>query len=478
LNNEQETARVAAALAFLYRIGLVPIVVHGAGLFTGRKSAQVASAAAEVAESMITVEEKRTKLMSAAQEDMKNANAALVEALHREGVEAEPLFEDVFEAVEVSSMNDSSNILNGAIGHVSAVDLDAINGAVKAGKIPVVAALGHLADASYGNGAPLTFSTQEATMALAKVVRPLKVIWLRPEGGFHKLESGKPIHSVDLCREAPSLSPSSSASLVGEPSAEVAIGSASRVPVTVDPISVSSSELESIATKLDISSEDALALSHLASMYGVLADPGATVSVTAPEHLASELFTHKGEGTLVSRGERILSFNSMEGVDQMKIRAIIQDAFGASLPDDYFASLNSNGRKLRAIYVSEGYRGVAVVTEEAGLPGVPYLDKFAVTTDSQGDKLGQVLWRTMVANESPLYWRSKSTNRVNHWYYEQADGCYKSKTGDWTVFWRGLDDGNVMTAIDCALALKPTFDKHVYPKHGSQSMGYVQPSLK
>ena len=41
--------------------------------------------------------------------------------------------------------------------------------------------------------------------------------------------------------------------------------------------------------------------------------------------------------------------------------------------------------------------------------------------------------------------RSRSSNRVNPWYYEQACGCFKSPAGDWTVFWRGLDAAQAMT---------------------------------
>src|SRR3546814_9290253 len=34
--------------------------------------------------------------------------------------------------------------------------------------------------------------------------------------------------------------------------------------------------------------------------------PSSSVSITRPEELAKELFTHKGSGTLVRRGERVL----------------------------------------------------------------------------------------------------------------------------------------------------------------------------
>ncbi len=40
-----------------------------------------------------------------------------------------------------------------------------------------------------------------------------------------------------------------------------------------------------------------------------------SVSITRPSELAKELFTHKGSGTLVRRGEKVFRFDSWEGVD-------------------------------------------------------------------------------------------------------------------------------------------------------------------
>ena len=40
-----------------------------------------------------------------------------------------------------------------------------------------------------------------------------------------------------------------------------------------------------------------------------------SVSITRPDELAKELFTHKGSGTLVRRGERVLEARSWEALD-------------------------------------------------------------------------------------------------------------------------------------------------------------------
>jgi len=443
LHNPLETARVASSLAFLHRIGLLPIVVHGAGLFTGRRSAAVTDAAVATDE---TPETRRARLMSAATAYMRDANVALVRALAEEGVAAESLSHDVFTAERDV---EATGELAGITGVIQRVNVDAISAAIEAGRIPVVASLSTVGAGSGEAGAPdglLTFSTQDATMALAKRVQPMKVIWLRPEGGLRTVD-GKLVDWIDLARDAPHLYPANPAS-----------PSHGSVPSSTSPVA--------------LRPEDAASLAELAQLYEAMDEPGSSVSITDPEHLAGELFTRRGGGTSVLRGERIFMHANLDAVDVPRLTALIQDSFRATLPPDFWDKLlapsptSTTGRRLRRLFVSEDYRGVAIVTEEPGLPGVAYLDKFAVASSAQGDKLGEQLWKAMVSQEPQLYWRSRSSNKVNPWYYAQATGCFKAPAGDWTVFWRGVELAGVMPAITCALALPPTFPLRVYPAGG------------
>jgi bifunctional N-acetylglutamate synthase/kinase len=371
------------------------------------------------------------------------ANAALVAALRKEGVDAAPCVGNVFAASRDDNVknNVESSVLT--LGTIKNCQFDTLESTVAAGRIPVVAALGKSETCDANSSQFLTFPTQAACLALARGLKPLKVIWLRPEGGLRSAssESNPVVRSIDL----------------------------------TDPVS----------TIADLIPEDAALVPELKALYeaaieGSGAGAGVSVAVTKPEFLASELLSSGGAGTQVLRRERIQVHSSEEKVDLSRVVSLIENAFNATLPKDYFARLISgeDGRKLRRIYVSEGYRAVAVVTEEAGLPGVAYLDKFAVVPSAQGDRLGETLWRVMVENEAGgLYWRSRSANNVNQWYFEQATGAFKS--GDWSVFWRGIQDSQVMTAVSVALALKPTFPLRVYPKSSPTSgNASEQPQLK
>jgi bifunctional N-acetylglutamate synthase/kinase len=155
-----------------------------------------------------------------------------------------------------------------------------------------------------------------------------------------------------------------------------------------------------------------------------------SVSITRPAELAKELFTHRGSGTLVRRGERVLRFEgSWEGVDLPRLRSLIESSFGRTLLPDYFERTTPY-----RVYVSENYRAALVLTREEGFA---YLDKFAVLDDAQGEGLGRAVWHVMREDNPSLFWRSRHNNAVNIFYYAESDGCYKQEK--WKVFWYGIE---------------------------------------
>ena len=154
------------------------------------------------------------------------------------------------------------------------------------------------------------------------------------------------------------------------------------------------------------------------------------VSVTRQAEAAKELFTHGGAGTLVRRGERVLSVDSWQGLDLVRLRGLIESAFGRTLAPDYFERTT-----LQRAYVSENYRAAVILTDEGGHT---YLDKFAVLDDAQGEGLGRAVWQVMRDENPRLFWRSRNGNPVNHFYYSESGGCYKDER--WKVFWYGIPE--------------------------------------
>jgi acetylglutamate kinase len=177
-----------------------------------------------------------------------------------------------------------------------------------------------------------------------------------------------------------------------------------------------------------------------------------SASITSPDRLAKELFTHTGSGTLVRKGERVQRFETLTGIDRDRLRALLEACFGRKLDEDYF-----DKKSFYRVYLSEAYTATAVITRGNDLP--PYLDKFAVTNQAQGAGVGGSLWQRMKAETPKLFWRSRSENEINPWYFQQAEGCHKS--GKWTVFWYGLEGfDEIRACIDHALALPATLREH------------------
>jgi acetylglutamate synthase len=406
MNEERQVDDLTSALAFLHRVGLVPIVVLGAGLFTGRRSEAVSKA---LEGSDRGAQEETKRALQVGLEYMHNKNSDLVHRLQQCGVCAESMHDGVFEAV---LENDPSSYWCGVGGRVRGVNVDAISAVVKKGCIPVVSSSG-FAEAVAGSDVLTTFRTSEAVVSLVKAFQPLKVIWLRQEGGLRQLESGKTVSSVTI-------------------------------PSDLDHLLNSDSAV--------ISSLDKKNLEEVAQLFNVM-NPGNTIAITSPKYLGQELFQlHHGEGTLIWQGERIIEVDNLRNdvVDLHKIKILLEDAFGKELPSDYFETIESS---LHRIYLCESYRGVAIFTR--GHEGIPYLDKFGVLTSVQGDRLGEQLWQRIVKVEDKMYWRSRATNRVNSWYYDRADGGLK--TDRWHVFWRNLNHDQAFSCIKDALSIPSTF---------------------
>jgi len=170
------------------------------------------------------------------------------------------------------------------------------------------------------------------------------------------------------------------------------------------------------------------------------------VTVVNPLQLLRELFTVNGAGTLIRRGSRIDVHTSWDGIDRARIEALFTSAFERQLRGDFF------GQALEKIFVEENYSGVAVVQ---GCPVAPYLTKFAVERQAQGEGIGGELWSMLARDFPQFFWRSRPANPISAWYVKQCDGFVRGP--EWHVFWRGIAAQTIEPAIRYALALPSDF---------------------
>ena len=164
-------------------------------------------------------------------------------------------------------------------------------------------------------------------------------------------------------------------------------------------------------------------------------------SVTSPINLLKELFTVKGAGTLIKLGSAVSRHRSYVNLDTPQLRKLFEASFGRALDDLFF------DRTPLAVYVEEEYRGAAVVAH--GDP-VPYLSKFAVEPEAQGEGMGRDLWQAISRDYPALYWRGRAQNPIASWYASVCDGMVRLP--EWNVYWRGIETSRIPEVIEAARA--------------------------
>ncbi len=386
---ESDLEGLASSLAFLHRVGLHPVVVHGAGPQLTQEL-QLHGLPNEHRDGLrVTTPE----VLEIARRVFVRENLRLVDALERMRAHARPITSGVFEAAALDATR------YGLVGQVTGIRLDQIQSSLRAGQLPIVACLGETA-----GGQILNLSADLAARELAAVVQPHKIVFLTNAGGLFD-ESGQLISAINLDEEYENL--------LREPWSNERLRE----------------QVRAIKRTLD----------GLPSW--------ASVSITSPEHLAKELFTHKGSGTLLRKGERVQRLDSFSGIDLQRLQQLLEECFGKTLVPGYFTD-----KTPYRIYLTESYRATALLTTEGP---IPYLDKFAVTQQAQRIGLGATLWHRMRQENPRVFWRSRRDNPVNSWYFEQAEGAYKSER--WTVFWYGLSQFNeIQSCVERALAMPAT----------------------
>jgi acetylglutamate kinase len=372
---------LTSSLAFLQDVGLTPIVLHGAGPQLDEELARAGIEKRTIDGLRVT----SPAALAIVRRVFHTQNLALVEALQEIDTRATSIVSGVFEAEPI----DLDRL--GLVGRVTRVELAPIHASLRAGSIPVIASLGETAA-----GQILNINADYAANELVRTLQPYKIIFLTGTGGLLDGE-GRVIDSINLCTDYEQLCAQ---------------------PWLTGGMRLKLEQIKDLLDDLPLSS---------------------SVSITRPSELARELFTHKGSGTLVRRGEKVLVAGDWSQLDLRRLRELIEDSFGRRLASDYF----ERTPLLRA-YVSENYRAAIILYD---VDGLVYMDKFAVLEEAQGEGLGRAVWDVMRAQTPSLFWRSRHGNPANHFYHEQADGSCRQER--WMAFWYGLGD---WTAVQAAVA--------------------------
>lgn len=239
---------------------------------------------------------------------------------------------------------------------------------------------------------------------IANALKPAKLISLQPSGGFRK--NGERVATVNI----------------------------DQLEDFVDQSQLSVGQIRFVNAVRDLASK----VSH-----------PCTYVIASPLNLLGELFTVRGTGTMLRKGARIKTLGSYGRIGRAKLRASIESAFDRALAKDYFK------RPITHMSLEENFRAGAIVTNLAGLP---YLSKFWVVKEAQGEGIARDLWQDLEHSVPAFFWRSQKSNPFNNWYIKVCDGMQIS--GEWRVFWKGLNAPEIPSAILAAASAPHDFENN------------------
>jgi len=173
--------------------------------------------------------------------------------------------------------------------------------------------------------------------------------------------------------------------------------------------------------------------------------------IASPLNLLGELFTTRGSGTLIRRAVELKTGTSFSDFSKPDLNDALDAAFGKRLSPLFFDKTLYKG------FVETEYRGGALFIEQAGQP---YLSKFFVLREARGEGIARDIWEAACAEVPSFVWRSRMGNPFNSWYMKECDGMQRAKnaSGDWRIFWKGLDATKIGDSIEAAISAPDDFE--------------------
>ncbi|KAG2201740.1 hypothetical protein INT47_002000 [Mucor saturninus] len=389
LTDELET--LASALTFLNRVGLYPIVLHGAGPQLN-KLLEDAKIEPQYEEGIRITDPETLEI---ARKVFMAENLKLVDALERHGTRARPIPGGVF----VADYLDKDKY--GYVGKITGVNKEVIESSIRAGALPILTSL-----AETPTGQILNVNADVAAAELATVLEPLKIVFLNEKNGLYHGVTGEKIDVINLDEEYEDL--------LKEPWVRY-------------------------GTKLKISQCKEL-------LDGL--PRSSSVAIISAGHLHKELFTDSGAGTLIRRGHKLFKYDQLDQVDPDKLRRIMEaeDATIKSGQNSVASYLRSLQNKNVSIYTDEPGQVLAIVTKDpndASKPAV--LEKLLTSKTAVLNNVPENLWSSIRKDHDNLTWvvdSNKEGALDRSWHFERADGSLKNAKDGSTTFFYGINDSD------------------------------------
>lgn len=380
---------LCSSLAFLYHVGLFPIIVHGAGPQLN-KLLEEAGVEPQFEEGIRVTD---GKTLGVARKLFLAENLKLVQRLEEMGVRARPITANVFTADYLDEAKWKF------VGKISQVNKEPIETAIENGYLPILMSM-----AETSEGQVLNVNADVAAGELARVIEPLKVVYLSEKGGLFDGDAQK-ISAINLDEEFNHL--------MAQPWCKFG----TRLKIK---------EIKELLDNLPRSS---------------------SVAIIHPADLQKELFTDSGAGTLIRRGDRLMSatsvadFTDLEKLKDVLIRdREVRDA--RATVDRYLEFLQD--RKFKA-YFDEPMKALAVVLDPSTEQSYATLATLTITKSGWLGNVADNLFNAIKKDHSSLVWTVKADDENLTWFFDQADGSLVH--GNDVMFWYGIEPGEQLNKL-------------------------------
>lgn len=380
----QQLPELASCLAFLYHIGLYPIVLHG----TGPQINELLEVEGVEPEYIDGIRVTNAKTMEVVRKCFLEQNLRLVTALEKMGVHARPITAGVFTAEYLDK--DKYQL----VGKISSVNKSPVEAAIDAGYLPILTSL-----AETPSGQLLNVNADVAASELAREFEPLKIVYLNEKGGLIHGQTGEKISAINLDEEYEDL--------LKEPWVKY-------------------------GTKLKIKEIHDL-LQHLPR--------SSSVAIIDVNDLQKELFTDSGAGTLIRRGYKLINRNSLSEFSNPDLlrAALLRDPSiksGKLSVASYLKHLETVKFKS---YGDAPLEVLAIVVEENSKSNtnIPKLDKFLSSRTGWLNNVTDNIFSAIKKDYLSLYWVVNENDSNLGWYFSKSDGSF-AKNGE-ILFWYGLN---------------------------------------
>lgn len=380
---------LCSSLSFLYHVGLYPIIVHGAGPQLN-KLLEDAGVEPEFEEGIRITD---GKTLGIARRLFLAENLKLVQRLEEMGVRARPITSSVFTADYLNK--DKWKF----VGKITDVNKEPIQTAIENGYLPILTSM-----AETREGQVLNVNADVAAGELAREFEPLKVVYLSEKGGLFDGNVQK-ISAINLDEEFDHI--------MAQPWCKFG----TRLKIR---------EIKDLLETLPRSS---------------------SVAIIHPADLQKELFTDSGAGTLIRRGDKLMTAESVADFSDLgKLKDVlvrdreVRDA--RATVDRYLDFLQ--GRKFKA-YFDEPMKALAVVLDPSPDQSYSTLATLTITKSGWLTNVADNLFAAIKKEYPSLVWTVKADDENLTWFFDKSDGSIVR--GNDVMFWYGIEPGEELNKL-------------------------------